>query len=30
MDENWTALCTPPTAGFTDLGMSVSLPIFIQ
>jgi len=29
-DDNRTALYAPPTARFTDLGMSVSLPIFIQ
>ena len=29
-DDNRTALCMPPTARFTDLGMSVSLPTFIQ
>lgn len=29
-DDNQTALWAPPTARFTDLGMSVSLPTFIQ
>src|SRR6266568_4504387 len=29
-DDNQTALWGPPTARFTDLGMSVSLPTFIQ
>jgi len=29
-DDNRTALCAPPTALFTDLRMSVSLPTFIQ
>ncbi len=29
-DDNRTALCTPPTARFTDLGMSGSRPTFIQ
>jgi hypothetical protein len=30
VDDNRTALYAPPTARFTELGMSVSLPIFIQ
>jgi hypothetical protein len=29
-DDNRTAFYVPPTARFTELGMSVSLPIFIQ
>jgi len=29
-DDNRTALYAPPTAQFTELGMSVSLPIYIQ
>jgi hypothetical protein len=29
-DDNRTALYAPPTARFTELGMSVSLRIFIQ
>jgi hypothetical protein len=29
-DDNRTALYAPPTARFTELGMSVSIPIFIQ
>jgi hypothetical protein len=29
-DDNRTALYAPPTARFTDLGMPVSLPTFIQ
>jgi hypothetical protein len=29
-DNNWTALYAPPTARFTELGMSASLTIFIQ
>jgi hypothetical protein len=29
-DDNRTALFMPPTARFIDLGMSVSLPTFIQ
>jgi hypothetical protein len=29
-DDNWTALIAPSTARFTDLGMSVSGPTFIQ
>jgi hypothetical protein len=29
-DDNRTVLYAPPTARFTDLGMSVSLPTFIQ
>ena len=29
-DDNRTALCAPPAERFTDLGMSVSLPAFIQ
>jgi hypothetical protein len=30
LDDNRTALCMPPSARFTDLGMPVSLPTFIQ